>query len=112
MDKFLQIAGLVFAVLAVVLAIWAIGTAPSGSLIALPVAGWAATTIVGGVIIAAFGSMLGHLKAIRAHSERQTFILEESRNHSSPQQPHALPRGEHAGQKPDLSQIKLRFTDR
>jgi hypothetical protein len=74
MEKFLQwvgwlgISAVIFVLLAVML------SAARGQYAILAFAGsmtWAIPAVVGFVLIAAFGSMLGQLKAIRAAAERQ-----------------------------------------
>jgi uncharacterized membrane protein len=112
MEKFLQIAGILFAAMALLIALVLIASSPSRGLIFLPVAGWAVSAVVGGAIIAAFGSMLGHLKAIRFHAEKQSMLLEDRnryqpvRSQEAPSTPYS-----HPGPKPNLSDVKTRFTD-
>lgn len=80
MDKFLEIVGGLGA--SVVLLVMLLITANSGggsatALTILAMLPWAAPAIVGFVIIAAFGNMLGQLKAIREASERQADMFAE-----------------------------------
>ncbi|MDM9627246.1 hypothetical protein QTL95_15165 [Rhizobium sp. S152] len=76
MAKILQIIGvlIVLAVLIALLFLVAIGSSASVLFVALP---WAIPSIVCGILIAAFGSMLEQLVAIRLTAEKQTAILEE-----------------------------------
>ncbi|MGF9566888.1 hypothetical protein AAIH70_25605 [Neorhizobium sp. BT27B] len=68
------IAIVIFALLAIVAAAGR-GYYPMLALVAaLP---WAAPALVGFVLVAAFGSMLAQLKAIRAASERQADIFQK-----------------------------------
>ncbi|SCX00705.1 hypothetical protein DSM25558_0164 [Agrobacterium sp. DSM 25558] len=80
MDKFLQVVGWVgIAVVAAALlaVIVKSGTSEYALLALLGAMTWALPAVIGFVIIAAFGSMLSQLKAIRAASERQADIFYE-----------------------------------
>lgn len=80
MDKFLQVVGWIgiVAVLFVVLVV--VANAGRGQYAILAFMGtlaWALPSVVGFVIIAAFGNMLSQLKAIRASSEHQAMMFAE-----------------------------------
>ncbi|KQZ96883.1 hypothetical protein ASD74_06410 [Rhizobium sp. Root564] len=80
MDKFLQVVGwigigVVAFFLLVVMA--QAGRGQNAILAIVASMAWALPSIVGFVIIAAFGNMLGQLKAIRAASERQAEMFAE-----------------------------------
>lgn len=75
MDKFLEIVGAI-GVIAVLLIMAVVLVNSAGSTRTIMLAAmlpWALPAIVGSVVIAAFGSMLGHLKAIRELLERQEY---------------------------------------
>ncbi|OCJ68993.1 hypothetical protein A6U97_02465 [Agrobacterium tumefaciens] len=80
MDKFLEIVGGLGASLVLLVMILITANSGGGSATALTILAmlpWAVPAIVGFVIIAAFGNMLGQLKAIRAANERQNEIMNE-----------------------------------
>lgn len=70
MDKFLEIVGIVIVLLTLLVAV--VITANSGNANTLfYILPWAVPSVIGGVVLAAFGSMLEQLKAIRAATEFQ-----------------------------------------
>ncbi|WP_288427085.1 hypothetical protein [uncultured Agrobacterium sp.] len=80
MDKFLEVVGSLG--ICIVLLIMMFITVNSGggsatALVLMAMLPWAVPAIVGFVMIAAFGNMLGQLKAIRAASERQAEMFAE-----------------------------------
>ncbi|WP_284778576.1 hypothetical protein [Agrobacterium sp. lyk4-40-TYG-31] len=80
MDKFLQVVGWVGIGIVVFFLFAVMVKAGRGeyALLALMASmTWALPAVVGFVIIAAFGSMLSQLKAIRAASERQVEMFSE-----------------------------------
>ncbi|WP_312806640.1 hypothetical protein [Agrobacterium cavarae] len=80
MDKFLQIVGWIGITVAVFVVLAVVANAGRGQYAVLAFVGtlaWAIPSIIGFVIIAAFGSMLSQLKAIRAASERQAGMFAE-----------------------------------
>ncbi|MDX3929195.1 MAG: hypothetical protein QHC90_25765 [Shinella sp.] len=85
MDKFLEIIGLLIVVVTLFLMVAVVKQSGDAVTLVLSLS-WAVPAIIGGVILAAFGSMLGQLKAIRANSEKQTelfqSLLDRSRNKS------------------------------
>lgn len=70
MDKFLEIAGILTVLLASLAALIIVGSSGNAAtlLFILP---WVVTSVIGGVVLAAFGSMLAQLKAIRNAVESQ-----------------------------------------
>ncbi|KQY20763.1 hypothetical protein [Rhizobium sp. Root483D2] len=79
MDKFLEVVGIAIVLLTLGALLLLVAGAQS-PLILLPALPWAIPSIIGGVVIAAFGSMLGQLKAIRDAAERQAAILQRMLN--------------------------------
>ncbi len=80
MDKFLQIVGAVgvcLVLLVVIISIFSTRGGTAAALVLVASLPWALPSIVGFVMIAAFGYMLGQLKAIRVASERQTEIMDQ-----------------------------------
>lgn len=80
MDKFLQVVGWVGigSVAAALIAVMVkAGTSEYALLALLGAMTWALPAAIGFVIIAAFGSMLSQLKAIRASSQKQAEIFQE-----------------------------------
>ncbi|KAA3509680.1 hypothetical protein RMS29_023490 [Agrobacterium rosae] len=80
MDKFLQVVGWIGVGAVALILLNVMINAGRGQYAALAVVAsltWAAPSIVGFVLIAAFGNMLGQLKAIRAASERQAEMFSE-----------------------------------
>ncbi len=78
MDNFLEVVGMLIVIVAMLVVLVLIMDAPSspgsvliGSLI------WAAPTVIGGFVLAAFGSMLSQLKVIRYASEKQCYLLDQ-----------------------------------
>ena len=74
MDRFLKLAGLIGAVAILVAASVYVVNTGGGSFTAIAIIGalqWAMPALVGCVLIAAFGSLIGVLKGIRDASERQ-----------------------------------------
>ena len=79
MDKFLQVVGWVGIGIVVFFLLVVMAKAGRGEYAMLALVAsmtWALPAVVGFVIIAAFGSMLGQLKAIRAASERQAEMFQ------------------------------------
>lgn len=77
MDKFLEVAGiLIVLVTLVVIALILANTSGSPGLVALGLATWGVPGIIGGIVLAAFGQMLGQLKAIRYQAEKQNLALD------------------------------------
>ncbi|MCW8057656.1 hypothetical protein [Agrobacterium tumefaciens] len=80
MDKFLEIVGAVGVIAVLLIMLIVIFSTKGGMDAALALASvlpWAAPAIIGFIIIAAFGNMLGQLKAIRTASERQAEMFAE-----------------------------------
>jgi len=79
MATILEIAGalIVLLTLAAAAVIMSQAHDPSALILLLP---WALPSILGGVIVAAFGSMLAQLVAIRKATERQAVSLDEVAN--------------------------------
>lgn len=80
MDKFLETIGAIGVVGVLLIMIVIVGNSGGGSATAITILGllpWAIPAIVGFIMIAAFGNMLGQLKAIRAASERQADIFQK-----------------------------------
>lgn len=80
MDKFLEVIGALGVCLVLLVVILMMVNSGGGSPTFIVVMGllpWAIPAIVGFVIVAAFGNMLGQLKAIRASSERQAEMFSE-----------------------------------
>lgn len=79
MDKFLEIMGMIIVtstlLMMVAVQLYAGGGAPVSVL--LGSATWGVPSIVGGVILAAFGNMLGELRAIRHTNDAQLKALHE-----------------------------------
>jgi hypothetical protein len=74
MDRFLQLAGLIGAAAIFIVAAIYIVNMGGGSFTAIAMIGalqWAMPALVGCILIAAFGSLIGVLKGIRDASERQ-----------------------------------------
>jgi hypothetical protein len=86
MDKFLEVIGALGVCLVLLVMIVLTLNSGGGSATAIVLMGllpWALPAIVGFVMVAAFGNMLGQLKAIRAASERQADMFQsimDSRN--------------------------------
>lgn len=80
MDKFLQVVGWIGIAAVVFVVLVVVANAGRGQYAVLAFMGtlaWALPSVVGFVVIAAFGSMLSQLKAIRAASERQAEMFSE-----------------------------------
>ena len=80
MDKFLEVIGALGVCLVLLVMIVLTLNSGGGSATAIVLMGllpWALPAIVGFVMVAAFGNMLGQLKAIRAASERQAEMFSE-----------------------------------
>ncbi|MDA5240622.1 hypothetical protein EXN32_25200 [Agrobacterium tumefaciens] len=80
MDKFLEIVGAIgvcLVLLVLIVLIFSTRGGPDAALALVAALPWAFPAIVGFVIIAAFGNMLGQLKAIREASERQASMFAE-----------------------------------
>ena len=80
MDKFLQFVGWIGVGAVTLILLIVMITAGRGQYAALAFVAsltWAAPSIAGFLLIAAFGNMLGQLKAIRAASERQAEVFPE-----------------------------------
>ncbi|WP_421360306.1 hypothetical protein [Agrobacterium rosae] len=80
MDKFLQVVGWVGIGIVAFFLLVVMAKAGRGEYAMLALVAsmtWALPAVVGFVIIAAFGSMLGQLKAIRVASERQAQMFSE-----------------------------------
>lgn len=82
MDKFLEIVGIAIVLLTLGVLLLLVAGSQSPVLL-IPALPWAIPSIIGGVVLAAFGSMLGQLKAIRDASERQAAILQRMLNGQS-----------------------------
>lgn len=80
MDKFLEVIGSLGVCSVFIIMMLMVGNSGGGDATILMILGllpWAAPTIIGFIIIAAFGNMLGQLKAIREASERQAEMFAE-----------------------------------
>lgn len=80
MDKFLEIIGglgVCLVLLVVILMMVNSGGGSATFIVLMGLLPWAIPAIVGFVIVAAFGNMLGQLKAIRATSERLAAMFSE-----------------------------------
>lgn len=80
MDKFLEIIGALGTSIVLLAMIAITANSAGGSAAALTILAmlpWAVPAIVGFVMIAAFGNMLGQLKAIREAAERQANMFAE-----------------------------------
>lgn len=77
MGKLLQIIGIVTILAALAAAIALLATDPAtAQLRALVVLPWALSAILSGILLAAFGSMLRQLSAIRAATEHQAALFQ------------------------------------
>lgn len=79
MDKFLEIVGMIGAALVLLAILMIVANTRGGADTAMVLFGvlpWALPAIVGSIIIAAFGNMLGQLKAIREASELQNGLFQ------------------------------------
>ncbi|MDQ0323971.1 hypothetical protein QO002_006178 [Pararhizobium capsulatum DSM 1112] len=88
MDRFLEFTGIGIVIVtfgAAVAVFMSAGHAPGPGL--LGVATWALPTIVGGVVLAAFGRMLGELKALRHEAAKQTGTLDKISSYLSRRRP-------------------------
>lgn len=80
MDKFLEVIGSLGVCAVLIIMMMLVGNSGGGDATLLMILGllpWALPAIIGCVIIAAFGNMLGQLKAIRTASERQAEMFAE-----------------------------------
>jgi ABC-type sugar transport system permease subunit len=80
MDKFLEVIGALGVCLVLVLMGAMVINSGSGSAAFIVLMGllpWAIPAIVGFILVAAFGNMLGQLKAIRSASERHVQLFSE-----------------------------------
>lgn len=80
MDRFLEIVGSLGVIAVLLILLVVIFSTRGGLDAALAVASvlpWAVPAIIGFIIIAAFGNMLGQLNAIRTASERQAEMFAE-----------------------------------
>jgi hypothetical protein len=72
MDKFLEVAGILIVLVTLgIIGLILSNTSGSPGLVAMGLATWGVPGIIGGIVLAAFGQMLGQLKAIRYATERQ-----------------------------------------
>ena len=79
MDKFLEVIGSLGVCLVFIIMMMLVGNCGGGDATLLMIIGllpWAVPAIIGCVIIAAFGNMLGQLKAIREASEKQAEMFQ------------------------------------
>lgn len=79
MDKFLEVIGSLGVCLVFIIMMMLVGNSGGGDATLLMIIGllpWAVPAIIGCVIIAAFGNMLGQLKAIREASEKQAEMFQ------------------------------------
>lgn len=80
MDKFLEVIGSLGVCLVFIIMMMLVGNSGGGDATLLMIIGllpWAVPAMIGCVIIAAFGNMLGQLKAIREASEKQAEMFAE-----------------------------------
>lgn len=80
MDKFLEVIGSLGVCAVLIIMMLMVGNSGGGDATLLMILGllpWAVPAIIGFIIIAAFGNMLGQLKAIRTASERQAEMFAE-----------------------------------
>ena len=78
-DKFLEVIGAIGVCAVLLIMTVIVGNSGGGSATAITILGllpWGVPAIVGFIIIAAFGNMLGQLKAIRTATERQAEIFQ------------------------------------
>jgi hypothetical protein len=86
-DKFLEIIGSLGVSAVLLVMIMIVGNSGGGSATAITILGllpWAVPAVVGFIIIAAFGNMLGQLKAIRAATERQAAVFQAIADRRAP----------------------------
>ncbi|MBD9558382.1 hypothetical protein ACI2KT_32970 [Ensifer adhaerens] len=77
MGKLLQIIGIVIIVAAIVVGLaMLVGDPATAYLRALSILPWTWSAILTGILLAAFGSMLRQLSAIRAATERQATLFQ------------------------------------
>ncbi len=79
MDKLLEIIGMIGVCAVLIIMMMVVGNSGGGTatmLTLLSLLPWAVPAIIGCIIIAAFGNMLGQLKAIREASEKQAEVFQ------------------------------------
>ena len=80
MDKFLEVIGMVGICAVLIIMMIVVGNSGGGTATMLTLFSlmpWAVPAVIGCVMIAAFGNMLGQLKAIRDASEKQAEMFAE-----------------------------------